>query len=363
MKIVVSDAFDTAEIKEDQKTEFKTSIFVDPMTQKPGFRQMMTIAETLAAFMNAEGGMLYIGIGDDKSIHGIGDDLRVLASQSADVALHSVRGNDESFTYGGTTDKYELKIRAIVKACLSANASEYLGAVNFAKMGSKTVCRIEAKPCRADDYVYAYCKYGPGKPEVAEIFKRFGNQKRKLEGAERDEFVRERTRQQVLANVNAVVAQNPAGLVERVIAAVNSAFATQPQVVGGTVVVDGAVALDDPNFAALSSPRGFVFDGKHVCDVKGWREAYLALLDKLNEIDAAKFDALPTDPYFRKFFVDPKPREKLSGYSTAPHKYGSSGRLRAKELGGKAYFTNPEYAVWRLLKIWDVAPDRVALRG
>ena len=32
--------YDTAEIKEDQKTEFKTSIFIDPEYRTPGFRQM-----------------------------------------------------------------------------------------------------------------------------------------------------------------------------------------------------------------------------------------------------------------------------------------------------------------------------------
>ena len=324
---------------------------------------MMTIAETLAAFMNAEGGHLYVGIADNKDVRGIEDDLAILANQTDAVALHSPRGNDETFTYGGTTDKYELKIRAIVKACLSVNASDYLGAVNFAKMGEKQVCRIEAKPCRPDDFVYAYCKRGPSKPEIAELFKRFGNQKRKLEGVERDEFIRERTKEQVLANVHAVASQNPTELVEQVLAAINSAFATRPQVVGESVVVQGAVSLADPNFAALGSPKGFVFDGQHVCDVKGWREAYLALLDKLNELDAAKFDTLPTDGYFRKFFVDPLPRARLSGYSSAPHKYGTNSKIRAKELGGKAYFANPDYAVQRLLALFGVDKARVALRG
>ena len=355
--------FDKAEIKEDQKTEFKTSIFVDPETQRPGFRQMMTIAETLAAFMNAEGGHLYVGIADNKDVRGIEDDLAVLANQATVVALHSSRGNDETYAYGGTTDKYELKIRAIVKSCLSPNASGYLGDINFGNMGQKRICRIEAKACRPDDFVYAYLKYGQNRPEVAEIFKRFGNQKRKLEGAERDEFVRERTKEQVLANVNAVVSKDPAGLVEQVLAAINSAFATRPQVVGECVVVQGAVSLADPNFEALTSPKGFVFDGQHVCDVRGWREAYLALLDKLNELDAAKFDTLPADGYFRKFFVDPLPRARLSGYSTAPHKYGTSGKIRAKELGGKAYFANPDYAVHRLLTLFGVDKARVALRG
>lgn len=84
--------------------------------------------------------------------------------------------------------------------------------------------------------------------------------------------------------------------------------------------------------------------------MKGWREAYLALLDKLNELDAAKFDTLPADGYFRKFFVDPLPRARLSGYSTAPHKYGTSGRIRAKSLAERSISpipTTPFSGCWR----------------
>lgn len=190
--VIAVNVFDKVEIKEDQTTEFKTSIFVDPETHKPGFRQMMTIAETLAAFMNADGGVLYVGISDDKRIFGIEGDLLILKNHPEAVIAKSARGNDETFTYGGNPDKYELKIRAIVKAYLSPNASECLGEVRFAKMGEKLVCRIEVKKCRSDGYVYVYRKYGPTKPEVAEIYRRFGNQKRKIEGFERDEFVRQR---------------------------------------------------------------------------------------------------------------------------------------------------------------------------
>ena len=46
---------------EGQKLEFKTSAFYAPGEHNPGFKQMRTIAETVAAFMNAEGGTLYIG--------------------------------------------------------------------------------------------------------------------------------------------------------------------------------------------------------------------------------------------------------------------------------------------------------------
>ena len=43
---------------EGQKMEFKTSAFYAPGEHNPGFRQMRTIAETVAAFMNADGGVM-----------------------------------------------------------------------------------------------------------------------------------------------------------------------------------------------------------------------------------------------------------------------------------------------------------------
>ena len=64
---------------EGQKLEFKTSVFYAPGEQNPGFRQMRTFAETIAAFMNADGGTLLLGIADDGTIRGIKGDLEVLA--------------------------------------------------------------------------------------------------------------------------------------------------------------------------------------------------------------------------------------------------------------------------------------------
>jgi len=45
---------------EDHTHEFKRSIFVDPVTQAPGVKQMVGIARSLAAFMNADGGELLL---------------------------------------------------------------------------------------------------------------------------------------------------------------------------------------------------------------------------------------------------------------------------------------------------------------
>lgn len=173
--------------------------------------------------------------------------------------------------------------------------------------------------------------------------------------------MRERTRQQVLANVNAVVAQNPAGLVDQVIAAINNAFMAQ-QVVGETVLVDGAVALDDPNVASIGTPKGLVFDGKHVCDVKTWKELYGALLVKLNEVDASKFDGITSDPFFsKKWFVEVQPHKRYPDYYK--DKLGTSANVRGYCKINKTYFTKPEYVVRRLLDRCGIVPSRIAVRA
>ena len=67
-------------VAEGQKVEFKSSVFYAPGEHNPGLRQMRTIASTVAAFMNAEGDSLYIGVADDGTVKGIGADLAVLVT-------------------------------------------------------------------------------------------------------------------------------------------------------------------------------------------------------------------------------------------------------------------------------------------
>lgn len=361
-------AYTAADFQENQTTEFKSSIFVNPETRVPGIRQMAVIAETLAAFMNASGGMLYVGVRDNGTICGIEEDLEILATQASQVSLHNPRANDKMHQYAGTPDKYQLKIRAIVKAFLSPHARDYIGNISFKAMERKPVCCITVKPCKADEYVYFY-RYRNGLPEVAEIYVRSGNQKLKLEGEARDDFVRKRANAKfktlidtlnlpTMATTQETTALN--AIVERL-----QAFATrleaEPTLVGERIVVEGAIALDDKHFEELISPKGFVFDGVHVCDVKGWKGAYEALLLKLNELHPEKFDALPTMDFFKKYFIVPEARKRYSGYFT--HYLGSEKNIRAKELSGKVYFTNPDYAVHRLLHHFNLSPSRIMLRG
>ena len=93
---------------EGQKLEFKTSAFYAPGNHNPSFKQMRTIAETVAAFMNAEGGVLVIGVADDGTVKGLDEELDVLGLMSSSVALKLPQMNDSSFEYKATCDHYQL---------------------------------------------------------------------------------------------------------------------------------------------------------------------------------------------------------------------------------------------------------------
>ena len=52
-------------IRENKSVEFKTSLFYTAGEEKSGVDQIGVIVRTLAAFMNSEGGVLYIGLNDN----------------------------------------------------------------------------------------------------------------------------------------------------------------------------------------------------------------------------------------------------------------------------------------------------------
>lgn len=345
---------------ESATVEFKQSIFLAPGETEPSGRQFETIAQTIASFMNGGGGTLFLGVHDSGQVRtGIRNDLALLGAGGPGTVVSTPKFSDAEHTYHGNADSYGRKIHALVRAYLGGAAEAYLGdCTEHAANGGQKYVQLEIKP--APDSVVVYYPQETNFGLVDAIYVRNGAAKKSLIGSDRDAFVRERTRRQVLANVQAVNAQNADGLVTRIVEAINNGFA--PAVIGGAPVqVEGAVALDDPNLGALSSPKGLVFDGAHVCDVKGWKGAYEALLKKLNELDAAKFDALPEADYFRKFFVAVQPRRKYPGYFKTV--LGSAANVRAKEVPNKTYFINPAYVVQRLLAHFGVEPGRVALRG
>jgi hypothetical protein len=352
---------------EGQRVEFKSSAFYAPGEHNPGFRQMRTIAETVAAFMNADGGELFIGIADDGTIRGIDGDLDVLATMQSSVVLALPSMNDATFPYKANVDHYRLKLQHILQAFLSPNHAQ-LYEIGFGRLGKtsqKLCCRIAVKKCAEDDFVYCSEKYSPGKPVVDEIFVRIGNEKKMLLGKERDNFVRSRWEKSMFVKLAGMRADNPSVMTEELLSGIKKLI--EDRRVGIKVVVEGGQPLTMDGLGPMKSPGGLVFDGKHAGDVKTWKECYQKLCRKLNEIDAAKFDCLPDDKFFSKWFKREEP--KLPGQKRAkkcmgcyPDKFGSRPDVRAMEVSGKAYFCDEDKVVHRLLAHFEIDATRFAVR-
>ena len=360
--VISVSTFDRVDVQEDQKTEFKRSIFISPETHTPCAKQMHVIAETLAAFMNAEGGMLYIGVNDGGQISGMEDDLTILATQPSTVAVHTVRHDDTTFAYGATADKYELKIRSIVRAFLSPNANALVGQIVTKQVNGKSVCRVVCKPCAPDEFVYSYRKYAPNKPEVAEIFQRIGNQKKSLQGVERDEFVRKRVMagfDKQLSTIRATVAAAGDGKPQGASALATSvrellAYFDAQKLDGVMVSVSGGQPFSEAAVSAAKKPKALAWEGCHYAEVSGWQELVLKVLEKLQEIDAAKFDELADQAQFKKHLVKiAKPKERHPEcYAT---KFGTEGNIRIKKsLGNKVYLWQEDKALRKMITAFGV---------
>lgn len=186
--------------QEDQHTEFKRSIFVDASGQC-GYVQMQKIARTLAGFMNAKGGELYIGISDARHAVGMEKDLELLAAKGNRLDVCTVRYCDAGATYRADEDSYGRKIRAIVKGYLGPEAAGLVGDIKIREFNGALVCQVRVNPCRKGRFVYLYRweRKGMQDVEYTEICVRRGNETETLRGAQRDRFVQEHTLEQLRA--------------------------------------------------------------------------------------------------------------------------------------------------------------------
>ena len=125
---------------ESENLELKSSIVFPPSTEHIADidKQLSTIIKVLVAFMNTNGGNLYIGIHDKtKAIVGIEEDY-----------LHLNDGEEDDYdNYSADNDGYELKIRnRIDKYCTGVAGS--LISFEFKEESGHKYCIIKVKPAR-----------------------------------------------------------------------------------------------------------------------------------------------------------------------------------------------------------------------
>ena len=123
-------------------------------------------------------------------------------------------------------------------------------------------------------------------------------------------------------------------------------------------VVSNGGGLCEARLTAMKKPSALMLDGAKAANVGTWKELFQKLFEKLNELDPAKFDALPTDGLFGKYFMRLEPGKKT------PHdhfkiKLGTGGNIRAKELANKIYLWRTDYYFRKLLTQLDVDVSRI----
>lgn len=69
---------------ENDLIEFKSSLRWDYRQEKPNKALEQVIAKTISAFLNTEGGMLFIGVNDDGNILGIENDYQTMSKKNSD---------------------------------------------------------------------------------------------------------------------------------------------------------------------------------------------------------------------------------------------------------------------------------------
>lgn len=127
--------------QEDQENEFKSTIVFPPKSDLADIRkQLGQICRTLAAFMNTDGGTLYIGVNDNGQVCGIENDIP-----------HLNDDEEDDYTYQLNCDGYEQKIRWSVIRLLGQTAASALH-FKFKKEESKIYCIITVD--KADKPVY-----------------------------------------------------------------------------------------------------------------------------------------------------------------------------------------------------------------
>lgn len=116
--------------------------------------------------------------------------------------------------------------------------------------------------------------------------------------------------------------------------------------------------LDEAHISAMKKPSALMFDGAKVANVGTWKELFQKLIEKLNDLAPAKFDALPQDGQFGKYFIHLEAGKKTPR-DHFKSKLGSDGNVRAKEQTNKIYLWRTEYYFRQLLNRLGVEAGRI----
>ncbi|MDO3634449.1 GmrSD restriction endonuclease domain-containing protein [Mycolicibacterium arseniciresistens] len=150
---------------ESQTTEFKSTARWNLHTNQPDPKLEHVIVKTVCGFLNAEGGMLLIGVDDAGEVLGLDSDLKTLGSK-------------------GNFDGFELFIRQLLDANLSVTTAATVR-IKFDQVGGLPVCVVSV--AASGKPVFAKPPKGSG-TSAEEFWVRTGNSTRQFHGDDMLEY-------------------------------------------------------------------------------------------------------------------------------------------------------------------------------
>ena len=142
---------------ENRYLEFKSSLRWDYRQEKVNPALEQVIFKTMAAFGNTDGGILLIGVDDDKNILGLEKDFSTLKKNDADY--------------------FEIHLRNLIHTLMGVKYVSKYVRMNFETIDSKVVCKI--KILKADEPLFLQTKDKNGKSEE-KFYVRSGNSSQEI---------------------------------------------------------------------------------------------------------------------------------------------------------------------------------------
>ena len=361
--------------KEGLTVEFKSSLVYKAETSQPDSDQPFEIAKQIAAFMNTNGGDLYMGVDDDGYVVGIEHDLPQLGV----ARLVMNEKTDAEWNYSANSDGYKRKLTNAVRFYLGDAAPALMDdPVEFVDEDTGlTYFKLHVKP--SDEIIYL------GRDES--VIYRAGPSVVFLRGRQRDQYVK--TRFFLKGEKSAAEALNEfrkkneelqkelkkknEELEKELAAGGDSKSGGGISVIGTSFVVarESALPLDDKFLAALDKPAGLVYKAgdkvrQKLIPVKTWQEFYEALLGICAEFNPGEFEKLPDLKEFepqrkgaktKPNFVRRNSRVRLKSGS----EYLGSGKdIRANLAGiSRTSFTDPKKLPRRIMAHFGIQPSDI----
>ena len=166
---VVMDLHEIIATGETNHVEFKTTLRYDMRENRVNKQLEAVILKTIAAFSNAEGGMLIMGVNDDMEVIGLENDYNTLKD--------------------GNKDGFELHLRNLVNSAYGTDFAATNLKITFPVIEDNEICLVEIKPGNQPVFTMATDKYGIKKEK---FYLRSGNSSPELSISEVASYIRSR---------------------------------------------------------------------------------------------------------------------------------------------------------------------------